>query len=215
MNPRPNLVNRPTYSGQSLRKQRGASLFIALIALVSMTLAGIALVRSVDTSNLIAGNLAFRQAALHATDLGIEAAFNELGTIPLEANWPSGCTAGRCNYYPSMCATDMDLGTGTKGVPTVIDWANVPVTPNSPVNGNYNVKYVIDRLCNAPLPLCNGIVPVTDIAGKCYAGDTTGIGTKKAGGVVFSGATAVYYRVTVRVEGPRKTTSMVQALISR
>ncbi len=209
------LIGRPVNSGQLQKKQRGASLIIALIALASMTIAGIALMRSVDTTNLIAGNLAFRQAALHASDLGVEAAFNDLGSIPLEANWPTGCATGSCNYYASMCATDIDQGTGTKGVPTVIDWANVSATANSPVNGAYNVKYVVDRLCNAPLAQCNGTVPVTDIAGKCYAGDTTGVGTKKAGGVVFTGAVEVYYRVTVRVEGPRGTVSMVQALVSR
>jgi Tfp pilus assembly protein PilX len=45
------------------RRQRGAILFIALIVLVAMSLAGIALMRSVDTNVLIAGNLAFRQSA--------------------------------------------------------------------------------------------------------------------------------------------------------
>ena len=82
---------------------------------------------------------------------------------------------------------------------------NVPATT---INQNYQVKYVIDRLCNGP-------TPVTDITGNCYAEAATGGGTKKAGGIVFSGAQAVYYRVTVRVEGPRNTTSMVQALLSR
>ena len=36
-------------------RQRGAVLFIALIVLVAMSLAGIALIRGVDTANLIAG----------------------------------------------------------------------------------------------------------------------------------------------------------------
>ena len=44
------------------RAQQGVILFIALIVLVAMSLAGIALMRSVDTNVLIAGNLAFRQA---------------------------------------------------------------------------------------------------------------------------------------------------------
>ncbi|HET7832104.1 MAG TPA: hypothetical protein VFK88_03980 [Gallionella sp.] len=195
---------RSNFPQASRRKQRGASLFIALIALVTMTLAGIALVRSVDTTNLIAGNLAFRQAALNATDIGIETAFSALDTIvttSLDANWPSGCATGACNYYPTLQNTD------TRGVPTVIAWASVPATT---VNRDYQVKYVIDRLCNGP-------VPVADIAGNCYAsaGSVAGGGTKRAGGIVFSGAQEVYYRVTVRVEGPRNTTSMVQALLSR
>ena len=54
--------------------QRGVVLFISLIVLVAMTLAGIAVMRSVDTNVLIAGNLAFRNAALSAADAGIESA---------------------------------------------------------------------------------------------------------------------------------------------
>src|SRR4029450_482258 len=56
------------------RRERGAILFIALIVLVAMSLAGIALMRSVDTNVLIAGNLAFRQGATSAGDWGIESA---------------------------------------------------------------------------------------------------------------------------------------------
>lgn len=196
------LAHRLTRAMPLALKQRGATLFIALIALVSMMLAGIALVRSVDTSNLIAGNLAFRQAALQASDTGVETAFDALGTIvttSLDANWPDGCADGACNYYPTIQATD------AKGVPTIISWEDVPATT---VDASYNVKYVIDRLCNGP-------VPVTDIAGNCYADALIGGGTKKAGGIVFSGTQAVYYRATVRVEGPRNTVSMVQAILSR
>lgn len=190
------------HSKRPPHKQRGVALFIALIALVSMSIAGIALVRSVDTANLIAGNLAFRQAGLHASDVGVENAFNDLATIigsSQDANWPSGCATGACKYYPTRQATN------AKDVPTVAgDWSTVPAIA---VN-DYNVKYVIDRLCEGP-------TPVTDIAGKCFADTLTGGGTKKSGGTVFSGTQTVYYRVTVRVEGPRNTVSMVQVLLSR
>ena len=202
MNTLPPLTHRPISHISPAPKQRGATLFIALIALVSMTLAGIALVRSVDTSNLIAGNLAFRQAALHASDTGVETAFDALGTIvttSLEANWPGGCAPGACNYYPTIQATD------GRGVPAAINWAAVPATA---VNTTYDVKYVIDRLCKGP-------APVTDIAGNCFNDAPKDDGSKKAGAVVFSGTQAVYYRATVRVEGPRYTVSMAQAIFAR
>ena len=44
-------------------RQRGVSLFFALVCLVAIMLAAVALVRSVDTSTLISGNLAFQQSA--------------------------------------------------------------------------------------------------------------------------------------------------------
>ena len=56
----------------SRRAQRGVILFIALIVLVAMSLAGIALMRSVDTNVMIAGNLAFRQGATLAADRAFE-----------------------------------------------------------------------------------------------------------------------------------------------
>ena len=54
--------------------QSGMVLIVTLIVLAAMTLAGIALVRSVDTAVMIAGNLAFRQGATIAGDAGVEAA---------------------------------------------------------------------------------------------------------------------------------------------
>jgi type IV pilus assembly protein PilX len=64
------LKNRP----QTLSAQRGVIMIIALIVLVAMTLGGIAMVRSVYTTNLIAGNLAFRESAVSSGDTGVEAA---------------------------------------------------------------------------------------------------------------------------------------------
>ncbi len=187
----------PHHPLQSEKKQRGAALFIALIALISMTIAGIALVRSVDTSNLISGNLAFRQAALQTTDVGVENAVNALATIvttSLDAKSPSGCATGACNYYPTMQTTD------TRGIPTSIVWSSVPATT---INSDYQVRYVIDRLCWGSL-----------LAGKCYSATPTGGGSKKSSSPSFTGSTAVYYRITVQVSGPRNTTSMIQAIVS-
>lgn len=179
--------------------QSGAALFIALISLVALSFAGLALIRSVDTTNVISGNLAFRQATLHATDVGVETAFTALGTIvttSLDANYPSGCAAGACNYYPLQQVVD------TKGVPSTINWATVPSTT---VSGSYAVQYVIERLCKGP-------TPVTDIVGNCYASAQVGGGSKKSGAVVFSSAQQVYYRITVRAVGPRNTVSIVQVI---
>lgn len=186
-------MRHPIGATRSPRKNRGTVLFIALIALVALTLAGIALVRSVDTGNVIAGNFAFKQAALQATDAGVETAFSALPNIiatSLDANIPN-------QYFASIQPVD------ATGIPTTVNWNNVPSTT---VSGN-GVQYVIDRLCNGPLP-------VTDIQGNCLADQPKGSGSKKAGAVVFSSSTSVYYRVTVRVTGARNTVSVSQAMLS-
>lgn len=188
---------------RDIHQQRGVSLFIALIAIVALSIAGIALVRSVDSTNVISGNLAFRQASLHATDVGVEKAFEALPTIlgsSSEANYPSGCGSnGSCTYWATMQATD------ARGMPSTINWANVS---SSTIDSNYTVKYVIDRLCS-------GTLPITDINGSCYVTTATGVGSQKAGAPSFSSSQQVYYRITVRVDGPRNTNSIVQALMAK
>ena len=67
--------------------QHGIVLFTVLIALVVLSLASVALVRSIDTGVTIAGNLAFRQAATQAADAGTD------GTDPNHAA-RSPCTFG-------------------------------------------------------------------------------------------------------------------------
>lgn len=176
-------------------KQRGVVLLIALIALVALTLAGIALVRSIDTGNVIAGNLAFKQAALQLSDTGVEQAVSDLPNIistSLDADIPG-------QYFATRQPVDVN------GVPTTINWNTAHSISGSP--SHYSVQYVIDRLCNGPLP-------VTDVQTSCVADAPLGGGSKKANAVVFSSTSTVYYRVTVRVTGPRNTVSMVQAIVS-
>jgi Tfp pilus assembly protein PilX len=66
--------------------QRGVVLLIALIILVAMTLAGIGMMRSIDTGSVIAGNMAFKQATLNASDAGTNAGFNALATYSNTSN---------------------------------------------------------------------------------------------------------------------------------
>ena len=186
-------------------KQRGVTLLIALIALIAMTLAGIALIRSLDTSNVIAGNLAFRQAALQASDKGIESAFLALPTIIAT----SRDTNIANQYYALEQALD------SRGIPSGVNWANVPCRDHTNATvtcstQDYQVKYVIERLCDSGATL-----PISDIQGKCRCDVGTGKGGSKGSfGTVFSAADAVYYRVTVQVTGPRSTQTFVQAILA-
>ena len=57
-------MKTPPPSGAFRSRQRGIALFVALIGMVLLSLAGIALVRSVDTTSAVASNIAFRQASV-------------------------------------------------------------------------------------------------------------------------------------------------------
>jgi Tfp pilus assembly protein PilX len=78
------------------RAQSGVALIMVLIMLTAMAIAGVALVRVVDSANVISGNFAFRQSTLNIADMGVEAAVAELIAIPAadrEKAWPGGCEA--------------------------------------------------------------------------------------------------------------------------
>ena len=190
--------------GLPVKRESGIVLILVLFGIVAMALAGVALVRATQTTNMIAGNFAFKQAALAATDSAIELAYAQLDTLIVasaDANYPSGCTAGACVYYPTRQATDIN------GIPTAVgNWSAVPANT---VNTTYSAQYVIDRLCS-------GVLPVTDPAANCYIGQGVAAGgSKKVGDFSFSSSPQIYYRVSVRVSGPRNTKSFVQAIVAK
>jgi len=193
------------YSTQG--RERGVVLFIALIALVALTLAGIAIVRSVDTGNVVSGNMAFRQAALQRSDLGVQAAF-----IALPGILAASKDANIANQYFALRQT-----VDSNGIPTTVNWANVVCHDDANLvvtcSGDYQVKYIIERMCDQQT---NGSTTVTNVQSYCFADVSTSKGgTKGSFGDIFTSADAVYYRVTVQVSGPRNTQAYVQALISK
>ena len=111
------LITSSSASGRGLRQrvlpsqQRGVVLLIALIILVAMTLAGIGMMRSVDTGNMIAGNLAFRQATLQAGDAGTSQAYSELVRRASSSN-ASDKTLLNCSHSTTQVCTAI------VGVPT-------------------------------------------------------------------------------------------------
>ncbi|WP_141104097.1 pilus assembly PilX family protein [Noviherbaspirillum denitrificans] len=196
-----------------LRCQRGVILIITLIALVAMTLASIALVRSVDTSTVIAGNLAFKQSATTSGDAGIEAAIAWMNANSgiLEQDSPT-------NGYYATSQDNLDL-TGNKTPDDTsdnLDWtsASAVKTLVKDAVGN-EVAFVIHRMCNDVGPL-NGATCATEQSAQ--AGSSQGSARQMQTyqpGSWGSVANRGYYRITARIAGPRNNTSYVQAIISR
>lgn len=189
----------PQHTGNATtRNQQGVVLFIALIVLVTMTLAGLALIRSVDTSNVIAGNLAFRQGAVQASDAGVEAVVAALPGIiaaSQSTNIPN-------KYYATMQTLDV------KGIPSGINWDNAPsMAVTDPVGGGnlYKAYYVIERMCS--------VANVTNIEKECVSTIPEDNSSHKKGAPKFNSTSGMYYRVTLRVNGPRNTVSYVQVVL--
>jgi len=188
-------------------RQQGVVLFIALIVLVAMSLAGVAMVRSVDTSLGIAGNMAFKQATLQGSDLGMKEAYTWLSTNNTGTILQS--TAAASGYYSSSPGT------------VVEDWFD-----NSKWNGakaangglpdaaGNTVRYIIHRMCSQPDTPYNGAnagVP-NECALSVTSGGAAG-GSMSVGAVQFEGIPALYYRITARIDGPRNTVSIVQVAV--
>ena len=65
---------KPRLHRTAQRLQRGVVLFVALIVLIIMTLAGLALLRQMGVGTSIAGNVAFKENATSVADRGTEVA---------------------------------------------------------------------------------------------------------------------------------------------
>lgn len=186
-----------------LRRQRGAVLFIALIVLVAMSLAGIALIRSVDTANLIAGNLAFKQNAAHGGDWGVEQA-----RTWLQAQAATDLYNDVAGRYAAAMQSGLDF-TGTDPSKTDFDWDGSSFDAGADPAGN-QVRYIIHRMC--------------ELAGNpgsvnCVRTTTGGTSGGTRGGATYGGAalpstSQIYYRITTRVTGPRNTVSYVQVMVN-
>jgi type IV pilus assembly protein PilX len=196
------------------RRQGGAILFIALIVLVAMTLAGIAMIRSVDTALGIAGNMAFKQASIQGTDRGVNAGFNWL-----IAN-SSGTTLQTSNpavgYYSSRAATEPDWFDNA-------NWATATSLPNefgsvgSPDAAGNVVRYVVHRMCNCADVSYNANCAGSSTPNVCglyypISGGAAG-GSMSVGSAQFEGIPQIYYRITTRVDGPRNTVSITQVTV--
>lgn len=187
-------------------QQQGVVLFIALIVLVAMSLAGVALVRSVDTSLGIAGNMAFKQATLQGSDLGIKEAYTWLA-----AN----------NDGVKLQTTDSGNGYYSNQ-PAVEDWFDSSKWGGSksangglPDAAGNTVKFIIHRMCTQPDTPYNGKnAGVDNICAINLPTSGTGPGgSQSVGSPQFQGVPSLYYRITTRVDGPRNTVSIVQVTV--
>jgi type IV pilus assembly protein PilX len=157
------------------RRQDGVALFVALIAMVLLSLAGIALVRSVDTTSGVAGNIAFRQGSIGPVNSAIERAIDALFRSKTIANNTANDIAR--SYFATLQPLELP-----NGVPNVLagDYATMLATYNGAglpaplVDANstatkMEVRYVIERVCSAAgaptIGTCDTLPPKVSPAG--------------------------------------------------
>jgi len=198
-------------------KQRGVVLFFALIALVVMSLAAVALIRSVDTSTIIAGNLAFKQAATTSGDSGVESAIVWLAAtetvmqadnrnVFMDATHTYNLTAAATGYYsnadPALDLTDPA---------TWVDASSLLVGTDG--SGN-EVRYIVQRMCR----VADQVASQTNCLFSSAALDNNGQSVPLPSDICTGSGCPVagqspQYRVTSRIAGPANTVSYIQAFV--
>ena len=182
------------YGGQR-RKERGIVLFVAIIVLIAMTLAGLAMMRQMGAGTSIAGNVAFKEYATSVADRGTEFARAWMVTNRATLN-NDNLAAG----YHSSWSPGVD--------PTTFNWATGAATLVAE-NGNTALVY-IERLCATANT--SAIAPTQICSDK-----PVGTSESKSGGsypsVIPPTPPQPYFRVTTRVDGPRNTRSFTQVLM--
>jgi len=194
------MLRRPIRAARDLRGQRGVIVVVALVAILVMALSAAALLRSVDTSVAVAGNLGFMQAAQSAADDAVERAVAALFEQRLVVDPSSDDSAN--GYFASRQPAE-----NTRGVPRALQ-ALASYPSDAPVldagNGN-TVRYVIERMCLA----AGGAT-----ADNCLLAPTREPPLAMPGEPLVEPPLVPVFRQTIRVDGPNSATQFVQAWLA-
>jgi len=201
-------------------KQRGVVLFMTLMVLVIMSITGLALLRGVDSSTLVANNVGYKEAAVIAADKGVKDAASVLtgGTLPsMTADvLASGYYASTPEYATPAFAIDW-TGKATTTTTDDVDWgatsssSTIRASAWSALDsGGNKYSYIIHRLCKS-----TGATGGTQCAQSTSA--TAAVGSTRTGSAYGAApltvSTQTFYRITVKVIGPKNTTSYLQAYL--
>lgn len=170
------------------RQQRGASLLMVLVVLTVLLLGAGTLARQTSNSTFLAGNVASKEAARQAAEIGVSEAFARLqglGNLEVDnAGW----------YRATSLPTE---------VPAAAQWAQAAVLQA----GSYEVRYLVERLCQGPLP-------VTNAPAQCFVRQLPSEGSAKVGAEKLQAVPSLQYRISVQVQGVKNTQTLVQAMVN-
>jgi Tfp pilus assembly protein PilX len=187
------------------RRQRGVVIFLALIMLVLMTLGGLSLFSSVDTGIGVSGNIASQRSATRSGDFCAEQAITWLAANSGATLYTNSGTNGYIAaglQFPNAGQTWEQYWTAVGGTVT-------PITIATDAAGN-SASCIIERQCNLTgSPYSSGPPPVECVAPPTTSNTGSSMGV---GFVQLNRPSAVYYRITTRIEGPRHSLSFIQTM---
>jgi type IV pilus assembly protein PilX len=206
--------------------QRGVSLLFALLALAAMSLAAVALVRSVDGGSLVIGNLSFKQDTTRAADSATEVARNWIATSGADMSADGAAGTG---YY-AQAHTNLDptgQHTSASNLMDVVDWGDANsctcagatcalcLAPSNDLTfngGNVRANYLITRLCPNSGAVVTGNACAQPVSLPLNTSPDKGE-LNPQGGIKMPSSQAPYYRIIVRTVGGRNTVSFTETIV--
>jgi type IV pilus assembly protein PilX len=200
---------------RAARQQRGVVMLFGLIALAIMLIGAAAMVRSISTSMLNAGNLGFKRDLTNQGERAVTSVMTLLQTGALNSETARQSSDAAQNYSATMLVSNAQglpnalvsdstfsgIGTGSNDI-TIADQA-------------VTVRYLVDRLC-----VNTGVATATHCSMADDPNPPGGSGSESiraedssAGGAGAVGQRVVY-RVSIRVTGPRSTQAFFQTTLS-
>jgi type IV pilus assembly protein PilX len=204
------------------RHEQGFVLIMTLVVLVIITLSSMAMMTLMRAGVSASGNIAFRQAATRVADVATEDAFTYLTTTlaatasaldnpnPAIAGYYSTHNAATAGCFPVRADGDVSFK------PMDYDFTNAACARShaGTVSG-YTVYYVIHRMANntgaCPAAGCMGPPPLSIIAAQADGESNANYFLRLNNAV--NNSLLVYYRVTIKVVGPRRNNRFIQAFV--
>jgi len=178
-------------------RQRGYMLMLVLVALVAMMISGVALVRSMDTSQLVAGNLASRNSTVHSADLAVQQAVTWIQSQASSGALNNDAT--NIGYYAHAAEEAWSSASF---------WTTCATCTTSDGASN-TVSWVIHRMCqvsgspNAAGNYCSSL-----------SGSASNGGSYSSDAINFTGSPKYFYRITIQVVDRRNSASLSQAFVT-
>lgn len=211
--------------------EQGFVLIVTLLIIVVITLSSVALIAATRTNISNSGNIAFRQAATRSGDVAIDNALGQINTLigagtagtALDSNSgagapfryyaafgdaDSGCTTNGTVVFSPRTYRFSDTLNGADGFACAAKLASTP--------SGYTLYYVVHRMASTagacPGAGCMAPVVSTAAAGGASPGSSQDVEAQAidAGG---TGENLAYYRITVKVSGPRQNNRYLQAFV--
>lgn len=199
---------RTIRGARSSHRQRGIVMWVALVVLIVMSLAGIAMLRQMGSGISVAGNVAFKQNATSTADVGTEAARRWYITSGANLNIDQPAQG----YYATWSGP-----WGSSVDPTQFTWApgvnSASVTVGAgaaDIGGGNTSQYIIQRLCRDP----GSVQAPTQVCSDLEDDTSRGRGSLDYSSPPTTPSLKPYYRVTTRVAGPRNTVSFTQVILN-